>query len=313
MLLTSFLVVFGSLFATLVFQVHGAHNMLWFLIIALMYLSHGSFVMVSAQQPKRPFTVADDIELATFGGSSSSDEGLLFSPDGKYFVVETGRGRPGMNDVEDSLRFYRSQDIEDFLKRPSESQAPGPIWVVSRSTYKSRTIKGWRWLPNSIGAAFLRAPNVRPDTLCLAKEPVRPLFSTDQTAALKMPDGRGMSCRIGSEFQPATGGFTYSTADGTVSTALRMPSIFRGSSDSTRASRSVARHAVYSGVGRGAEVETKSLDEELDGRVVVLNNDRYEIDLHARECRRPPRNTRSRGESGDVTEWIDIRCGLTRS
>jgi len=120
-----------------------------------MYLSHGSFVMVSAQQPKRPFTVADDIELATFGGSSSSDEGLLFSPDGKYFVVETGRGRPGMNDVEDSLRFYRSQDIEDFLKRPSESQAPGPIWVVSRSTYKSRTIKGWRWLPNSIGAAFL--------------------------------------------------------------------------------------------------------------------------------------------------------------
>ncbi|KAE9376913.1 MFS general substrate transporter [Stipitochalara longipes BDJ] len=34
MLLTSFLVVIGSLLATLAFQVHGAHNMLWFLTIA---------------------------------------------------------------------------------------------------------------------------------------------------------------------------------------------------------------------------------------------------------------------------------------
>jgi MFS family permease len=34
MLLTSSLVVIGSLLATLVFQVYGAHNMLWFLTIA---------------------------------------------------------------------------------------------------------------------------------------------------------------------------------------------------------------------------------------------------------------------------------------
>src|SRR4051794_31041284 len=83
----------------------------------------------SGQQPLRSFTVADDIELTHFDGGKRS---VSFSPDGNYFAVWAERGRLKLNRVEDSLRFYRSNDVNAFLGRSGTSQAPSPVWTVTR-------------------------------------------------------------------------------------------------------------------------------------------------------------------------------------
>ena len=84
---------------------------------------------------------------------------MLFSPDGNYFAVWTERGRLDLNRVDDSLRFYRSQDVEDFLKHPDASQPPSPVWVVDRSDTKGGSINDWRWLADSSGVAFIGHTN----------------------------------------------------------------------------------------------------------------------------------------------------------
>ncbi len=118
-----------------------------------------------AEQTKKPFTVADDINLSQFGDSwTSQAEAVGFSPDGKYFAVCTHRGRLDLNRVEGSLRFYRSQEIENFLHHPNELQAPSPLWVVVRSQKEGVPFKDWRWLADSSGVAFLESetyPDVR--------------------------------------------------------------------------------------------------------------------------------------------------------
>jgi dipeptidyl aminopeptidase/acylaminoacyl peptidase len=112
--------------------------------------------MVSwAQQTRRPFTVADEIGLTLFGDANGAASEVLFSPDGNYFVVYSERGHLDLNRVEDSLRFYRSEDVEDFLKRPDGSQLPSPVWVVNRSEKQGPIISDWRWLADSSGVAFL--------------------------------------------------------------------------------------------------------------------------------------------------------------
>jgi dipeptidyl aminopeptidase/acylaminoacyl peptidase len=118
-------------------------------------------ISASTKTTKRPFTVVDDIQLAVFGGTSGSDDPLVFSPDRAYFVVETERGRLDLNRPEGSLRFYRCKDVAYFLKAPNPHQTPSPLWVVNRSTDREgRIIKKWRWLPDSSGVAFLeRLPN----------------------------------------------------------------------------------------------------------------------------------------------------------
>lgn len=127
-----------------------------FAILALKFLSSGDSIIASPQQTKRSFTIADDIELRVFAGSWGVDEELLFSPDGNYFVVETEHGRRDLNRPEGSLRFYRCQDVQNYLERSNSSRPPSPIWVVNRSTYKEgRILKKWRWLPDSSGVAFL--------------------------------------------------------------------------------------------------------------------------------------------------------------
>src|ERR1700731_2690564 len=125
-------------------------------VTGLLCLFWAASSIAAAQQTKRQFTVAEDIQVTVFAGSSGVDEALLFSPDGDYFVVETEQGRPDINGQEDSLRFYRSQDVEKFLERSAGTVAPCPVWVVSRSADTGRIIKGWRWLPDSSGVAFLQ-------------------------------------------------------------------------------------------------------------------------------------------------------------
>ncbi len=128
-----------------------------------------SSTIALSQQAKRPFTVVDDVGLARFGDPYTVQaEALQFSPDGKYFAVWTERGRLDVNRVEDSLRFYRKQDIENLLKLPDDSQPPSPVWVVNRSDKEGPVVKYWRWLADSSGVAFLGRTTAGGERLILA-------------------------------------------------------------------------------------------------------------------------------------------------
>ena len=96
------------------------------LILSLFFLVYSPITRV--QQAKRPFTVADDIGLTLFQVQGGSDPEIHFSPDGRFFAVWTERGRLDQNQVEDSLRFYRTQDVEAFLEGDS-SRSPEPAWI----------------------------------------------------------------------------------------------------------------------------------------------------------------------------------------
>jgi len=87
--------------------------------------------VASARQAKKPFTVSDEIGLTLFGDSNGGTPEVHFSPDGNYVAVWTERGRLDLNRVEDSLRFYRSEDIKNFLEHPDESRPPSPVWIVN--------------------------------------------------------------------------------------------------------------------------------------------------------------------------------------
>lgn len=99
---------------------------------------------------QRRFTVADDIELVQFAAP------VTFSPDHRYFVVVSERGRLDLNRPESSLRVYLTQDIKLFLSRPSVDDQPSPLWSISMSTCKNGPIiSDVRWLADSSGVAFL--------------------------------------------------------------------------------------------------------------------------------------------------------------
>src|SRR5437899_3313659 len=99
-----------------------------YLVLSLVALSCSP--SASAQHAKRPFTVADDIGLTLFEVQGGGAPEIHFSPDGKYFAVWTERGSVARNCVEDSLRFYRMQDVEAFLK-DDHVQPPKPVWIVT--------------------------------------------------------------------------------------------------------------------------------------------------------------------------------------
>src|SRR6266853_4789661 len=111
-----------------------------------------------AQQTKRPFTVADEIGLTLFVDPDGDLAEVHFSPDGNYFAVWSERGQLELNLVEDSLRFYRSEDIKNFLEH-SDGSEPSPVWTVNRSGKQGPVINQsfppWQWLADSSGVAFL--------------------------------------------------------------------------------------------------------------------------------------------------------------
>lgn len=139
--------------------------------------------IASTQQAKRPFAVVDDIGFVYFGDLYGGAAAVEFSPDGNYFAVDTERGHLDLNTVEDSLAFYRSQDVEDFLRSPNDSQPPSPVWVVNRSDKKGAVIRGWRWLGDSSGVAFLDPTTDGGHRLALAdlrKKVIEPLTSATE-------------------------------------------------------------------------------------------------------------------------------------
>src|SRR5438094_6909657 len=108
-----------------------------------------------AQQSRKRFTVSDEIELTLFGTPNGGAPEVRFSPDGNYFAVWSERGRLDLNCVEDSLRFYRTEDVEAFLKHPDTLPSVNPVWIVNRSDKEGTVINDWRWLPDSSGVAYV--------------------------------------------------------------------------------------------------------------------------------------------------------------
>jgi len=151
--------------------------------------------IVSAQLAKKPFTVADDIGMTLFWPIGFKTQEIHFSPDGKYVAVYTERGKLDQNRVEDSLRFYLSRDVENFLKHTDVSLPPLPSWKFTRSNKKGPVINDWRWLPDSSGVAFLEGGGFLGDKrLVLAdlrRKIVRPLTSpTQKVKAFDIRDGQ---------------------------------------------------------------------------------------------------------------------------
>jgi len=144
-----------------------------------------------AQQSQRPFSIPDEIGLTYFGGAEGMGardavEGgaVRFSPDGGYFAVHTGRGRPDVNRVEESLRFYRTQDILAFVRHSDASQTPSFAWVVTFSDKEGSIINEWRWLADSSGVAFVEHTAGGNQRLMLAdirKKTLEPLTSAAET------------------------------------------------------------------------------------------------------------------------------------
>jgi dipeptidyl aminopeptidase/acylaminoacyl peptidase len=127
------------------------------LLLVALWLTGVAPALTNEKSRRRPFTVADEIGLTRFGGSwTAIEEQVAFSPDGRYFAVKTERGRADKNRVEDSLRFYRSQQIIGFLEH-SLSSAPSPMWVVTRAGKEGPIMNSWKWLADSGGVAFLEA------------------------------------------------------------------------------------------------------------------------------------------------------------
>jgi len=113
---------------------------------------------------KRPFTVADDIRLTLFGNPA-----VTFSPDLRYFVVETQRGLLKLNRPESALRIFRTGDVIQFLRHPEIVRPPLPVWIVRKASFKNGPIiTSIRWLPDSRNIAFLAKTGSGNDQLVLA-------------------------------------------------------------------------------------------------------------------------------------------------
>ena len=160
------------------------------LLAASIFVSGIDCSIASAEQTKKPFTVADEIGLALFDDPNGPPGEVLFSPDGNYFVVKTERGRLDINRVEDSVYFYRTQDVRAFLDK-SEASRPLPVWSFARSGKDGGVIGDWRWLADSSGIAFLEPTENGTHRIVLAdlqQKTVVPL--TSETEAVKAFDIR---------------------------------------------------------------------------------------------------------------------------
>jgi len=135
-----------------------------------------------AAAERKPFAVADDIRIVHLDAGTAG--AATFSPDGRYFVVLSERGRIDLNRSESSLRIYRTTDIQRLLSRANVAGEPAPFWVLTESTYKDGPlITNLRWLPNSKEIAFLLRTASGNDRLYVADtqtRTVRPLTSKDE-------------------------------------------------------------------------------------------------------------------------------------
>src|SRR6266851_3765677 len=135
--------------------------------------------VVIAQNRTRRFTVTDDI------GITQVSSAVVFSPDDRFFIVESDRGRIDVNRVESSLRVYSTHDISHFLSQSNLQEEPSPLWSISKSTYKDGPIiSNVQWLDDSSGFMFLAKTESGNDQLFLANprtRTVKALTGEDQS------------------------------------------------------------------------------------------------------------------------------------
>ncbi len=165
-------------------------EIIWLLIAVSIFVSGVESPIAWAQQAKKSFTVADEIGLALFDDPNGRPAEVLFSPNGIYFIVKTERGRLDIGRVEDTVRFYRSQDIRAFLGHSEVSQ-PLPVWTVALTSKEGGVIGNWRWLADSTGIVFLERTENGNHRIALAdlqKKTVERL--TPETEAVKAFDVR---------------------------------------------------------------------------------------------------------------------------
>jgi hypothetical protein len=120
----------------------------WICAVAIAFLGGIFSPKVRSGQVKKAFTVADDIGL-----TSLVSEDLYFSPDRSYFAIVARRGRLDINNVEESLRFYSSRQVKEFLKHPEGAAPPLPVWVITKTD--STGFDGLRWLADSSAVIFM--------------------------------------------------------------------------------------------------------------------------------------------------------------
>jgi dipeptidyl aminopeptidase/acylaminoacyl peptidase len=130
---------------------------------------------------KQPFTIADEIQLTLFDYPNGEEGEMHFSPDGRYFTVWSERGRLDVNRVEDSVRFYRSADVDKFLAGSNRAPPPEPAWVVTRSHTEGPVINHLTWLPDSSGVAFLDMAGSRLVFADIRSKSVEPLTPENQS------------------------------------------------------------------------------------------------------------------------------------
>src|SRR5713226_10349645 len=137
--------------------------------MVFLFLSGVPLVTLPCDAAKRRFTVADDIGVANFGHIyAGKADAVTFSPDARYFVVDTERGLLEQDRSESTLRVYRTEDVHQFILRPELMGEPSPIWIFSMSTYKDGpVITRIRWLADSSGIAFLAKTAAGNDQLFL--------------------------------------------------------------------------------------------------------------------------------------------------
>jgi dipeptidyl aminopeptidase/acylaminoacyl peptidase len=131
------------------------------------------------------FTVTDDIAFSYFGEpfSAGGPPPVTFSPDRKYFVALTQRGRVDLDAAESTLRVFRTADVKIFLARRAASPQVEPIWRFSWHAQRGPAVTNIRWLPHSPAFAFLAKRESGPGQLVLADlkaRELRPLTLPDQ-------------------------------------------------------------------------------------------------------------------------------------
>jgi dipeptidyl aminopeptidase/acylaminoacyl peptidase len=180
------------------------------LILILLYLNGVDSPTASGQEVKRPFTVADDIEMTHFEVDSDPARIVKFSPDRSYFVIRTERGRLDLNRCEDSLRFYRSEVVKGFLNKPEGRVPPTADWIVSFSTHKEcPVIRDLRWLSDSSGVALLQTMEDGTQRLVLANVRKRAIqqfsLETDAVKEFDIRDEEHFVYTAEEPAQPQTG------------------------------------------------------------------------------------------------------------
>jgi hypothetical protein len=135
----------------------------------------------------QPFSVADEIGIAQFQDyNGSGAQFVQFSPDGEYLAAYTERGRVDVNQVEGSLRIYRSSDLRNFLRSPPATLPPLPWWTIEREKLESPAIGAWSWLADSSGVAFIESGPASSNRLMVAsveRKTIAPL-SPDEESVL---------------------------------------------------------------------------------------------------------------------------------